>query len=430
MTRIIGTTRLFAFCALLASFGAQAQDSRWVASWGTAQPLAVVTPPSWVQPPPADQRPANPPPSPIPPVPQELNDQTVRMIVRSSVGGDAVRIQLANAQGTEPVRIGAVHVALHGDDSAIDLATDRAVTFGGNANVTLYPGALVISDPIDLAVPALGELAVSVYVPDSTPTTTRHELGLNTTWIVAGNATGAASVAEASGASTNRSYFWLSGVEVLASAPSAAIAAFGDSITDGYATTADAHRAWPALLAERLRSEAPATPFGVLNLGISGNRVLRDNIGVSALARFDRDVLAREGVRWMILLEGINDITWSALPGIPESQQASAGQIIEGLSQLVDRAHAQGINVMGGTLTPMAGLWLFNAETEALRQAVNAWIRDGGKFDAVVDFDAVTRDPADPTRLKPEYDSGDHIHPNDAGNAAMAQAIDLAIFTR
>jgi lysophospholipase L1-like esterase len=288
----------------------------------------------------------------------------------------------------------------------------------------------MVSDPVTLAVPALAELAVSVYVPEPAPTTTRHELGLNTTWIAAGDATGAASLAQAAGVSTNRSYFWLSGIEVLAPADSNALAAFGDSITDGYATSADAHRAWPALLAQRLRNERPGTQLGVLNLGISGNRVLRDNIGSSALTRFDRDVLARAGVRWMILLEGINDITWSALPGVPDAQKASADQLIEGLSQLVDRAHAHGIKVLGGTLTPMGGLWLFNAQTEALRQAVNAWIRESGKFDAVVDFDAVTRDPADPTRLKPEYDSGDHIHPNDAGNAAMAQAIDLDILAR
>jgi hypothetical protein len=327
---IISRTRLFAFCALFISFSAQAQETKWVATWGTAPPLAVVSPPSWVQPPPADQRPANPPPSPIPPVPQELSNQTVRMIVRSSMRGEALRIQLANAQGTEPVRIGAVHVALHSGDSAINPATDRAVTFGGNATVTLYPGALVVSDSINLPVPALSELAVSVYVPEPTPTTTRHELGLNTTWIAAGDATGAASVASASDTTTNRSYFWLSGIEVLASAQSGAIAAFGDSITDGYATTADAHRAWPALLAQRLQRESPATPLGVLNLGISGNRVLRDNIGSSALTRFDRDVLAREGVRWMILLEGINDVTWSALPGIPTRRKRAPSSLSKG----------------------------------------------------------------------------------------------------
>lgn len=428
MTRLIATIRLFTLLVLLAAGAVRAQDSTWTATWGTAQPLAVVSPPSWVQPPPPGQRPANPPPSPIPPVPQELSDQTVRMIVRTSMGGAALRIQLTNAQGTEPVRIGGVHVAMHRDESSIDAATDRVVTFGGNLEVTLYPGALVVSDPVDLAVPALSELAVSVYVPESTPTTTRHELGLNTTWIAAGDVTAAGSLAEAAGVATNRSYFWLSGVEVLAEGQGGTIAAFGDSITDGFATTADAHRAWPALLAERLQEAG--SPLGVLNLGISGNRVLRDNIGSSALTRYDRDVLARAGVRWMILLEGINDITWTALPGIPDSQKASADKIIEGLSQLVDRAHAQGIKVLGATLTPMGGLWLFNPETEGLRQAVNAWIREGGKFDAVVDFDAVTRDPADGSRLKPEYDSGDHIHPNDAGNAAMAQAIELELFAR
>jgi lysophospholipase L1-like esterase len=165
-------------------------------------------------------------------------------------------------------------------------------------------------------------------------------------------------------------------------------------------------------------------------MGISGNRVLRDLVGSSALTRFDRDVLSRSGVQWMLLLEGINDINFTALPGVPVSQQTSAQELIEGLSQLVQRAHAAGIKVMGGTLLPMGGLWLHNPQTEALRQAVNAWIRDSGSFDAVVDFDALMRDPANPERLHPDYDSGDFIHPNDAGNAAMAAAIDLSVFAR
>ena len=170
--------------------------------------------------------------------------------------------------------------------------------------------------------------------------------------------------------------------------------------------------------------------LGVINAGISGNRVLRNLAGSSALTRFDRDVLTRSGVNWIILLEGINDINFTALPNAPKSQHATAAQIIEGLSQLVDRAHARGIKVMGATLTPMGGLWLFNQQTEGMRLAVNEWIRNSGKYDAIVDFDAVTRDANAPSQLKAEYNSGDNIHPNDAGNKAMAAAIDISVFTR
>jgi lysophospholipase L1-like esterase len=406
---------------------AQAQEGHWVATWGTAPLLQVETLPPWVEPPPADTLPADPPPSPIPPVPSELRDQTLRMIVRTSLGGAQLRLQFANAQGVPPVTLGKVHVAVSTTDSMIDPATDHAVTFGGQESVTLRPGALVVSDPVPLRVDALAELAVSVYVADTADTRARHELGLNTTFVAAGNVVAAATLVATE---TNRSYFWLSGIDVLAPADSAAIVAFGDSITDGFATTADAHQAWPSLLAARLQQDARTAHLGVVNAGISGNRVLRNNVGASALTRFDRDVLARGGVEWMILLEGINDVTWSALPRIPAAEQASAADIIEGLAQLVARAHAHGIKVMGATLTPMEGLWLYNPETEALRQEVNAWIRGTDVFDAVVDFDAITRDSAAPQRLRPDHDSGDHIHPNDAGNAAMAEAIDLGSFIR
>jgi lysophospholipase L1-like esterase len=217
---------------------------------------------------------------------------------------------------------------------------------------------------------------------------------------------------------------------VLAPQDVGAIVALGDSITDGVSTTPDTHRTWPALLAEKLQQSRATSRWAVVNAGISGNRVRRDVIGTSALGRFDRDVLARAGVKWLVLFEGINDVTFSALPGVPQGQRATSAELIEGLGQLVDRARARGIKVLGGTLMPMSGLWLHNAETEATRQAVNEWIRTSGKFDAVADFDAVTRDPREPTRLSPAYDSGDHIHPNDAGNAAMVGAVDTALFAR
>ena len=293
--------------------------------------------------------------------------------------------------------------------------------------MTLHPGALVVSDAVELAVPALTELAISVYLPTETSDVTTHELGLNTSYVVTGNAVSAAALPQAT---TNSSYFWLAGVEVLAAAGAGTIVAFGDSITDGFSTTPNAQRAWPALLAASLQSDRATARWGVVNAGISGNRVRRDVVGTSALARFDRDVLGRAGVQWILLFEGINDITFSALPGVPASQSTTAAELIEALSQLIERAHARGIRVLGATLMPMGGLWLHNAETESMRQAVNRWVRTSGKFDAIVDFDAVTRDPQRPERLRPDFDSGDHIHPNDAGNAAMANAIDASIFAR
>lgn len=404
-----------------------AQESPWVASWGTATALALHEFPSWVQPPPADSLPPNPPPSPVVPVPASYADQTLRMIVRTSVGGSQLRLQFANTMGTPPTRLGAVHVALHTEGGRIADGTDQVVTFGGHESVTLHPGALVVSDPVALALPPLTEVAISIYLPDAADTRSFHELGLNTTYVAAGNVVDASNFTVTD---TNRSYFWLTGLDVLAHAGSGSIVAFGDSITDGYSTTPDAHRAWPALLAQRLQADPATAGLGVINMGISGNRVLRQLVGSSALTRFDRDVMARTGIQWMLLLEGINDINFTALPGVPASEQTTAEQLIEGLQQLVDRAHVRGIKVMGGTLLPMGGLWLHNPQTEALRQTVNAWIRTSGAFDAVVDFDAVTRDPANPQRLRPDYDSGDFIHPNDAGNAAMADAIDLGVFAR
>jgi lysophospholipase L1-like esterase len=368
-----------------------------------------------------------PPPALLPPYPASFSEQTVRMIVRTSIGGESLRLTLSNALGMDTVHVGAVHVAVRERDAAIVATTDRAVTFGGRATLSIEPGALVVSDAIALTVPALTELAVSLYLPAETRGVTTHEFALNTTYMTAGNAVGAATLPNAA---TNRTYFWLTGVEVLTSAQSAAIVAFGDSITDGVSTTTGTHRAWPALLAAKLQANRATSQWGVINAGISGNRVRRDVIGRSALGRFDRDVLARAGVEWLVLFEGINDITFSALPGVPATQRTTADELIRALEQLVDRAHARGIKVMGGTLMPMGGLWLHNAETEAMRQSVNGWIRTSSKLDAVADFDAATRDPRQPARLKPEYDSGDHIHPNDAGNAAMADALDLAIFDR
>jgi len=420
---------LFGVVALALGSPAQAKD-RWISAWGTAQQLAPMPPPRMPPRPAGETRPAPPPPSgpsPVLPTPERLNDQTVRMIVRPTVGGRMLRIQFSNASGGEPVRIGRAGIAKSAGESAIVAGTSRALSFSGQGAVMIQPGAVAISDPVALDVAAFELLAVSIHLPDDTAVNTLHPLGLRTTYVAKGDRTGDANL---SGAETNRSYFWLSGVAVQAEAKAGSIVAFGDSITDGYGTTPDTGRAWPDLLADRLQRDASTRHLSVVNMGISGNRVRRDGAGLSALARFDRDVLARPGVRWVILLEGINDINFAAIPGIPASEAVTAEDLIAAYVQFIDRAHLHGIKVMGGTIAPTEGTWLYSEKTEALRQAVNRWIRTSGRFDAVVDFDAAVRDPARPARLNPPFNPGDHVHPNDAGNAAMAEAINIARFLR
>ncbi|WP_083942931.1 SGNH/GDSL hydrolase family protein [Sphingomonas soli] len=420
---------LFAILTIAAAPAAAAQD-RWVGAWGTAQQLAPMpAPPPMPRPAGADKPAPSPPsaPSPIVPTPASLKDQTVRMVIRPTIGGSVVRAQFSNASGGAPVTIGRARLAKSVSGGGIAPGSDRALSFSGAASVTIPAGAVAVSDPVALEVAPFELLAVSIHLPEETAVNTLHPLGLRTTYIAAGDRTADAALP---GAETNRSYFWLTGVEVQAPETAGAIVTFGDSITDGYGTTPDTGRAWPDLLAGRLQADPRTRGLSVLNMGISGNRVRRDGAGLSALARFDRDVLARPGVRWVVLLEGINDINIAAIPGIPATEAVTAEQLIAAYSQFVDRAHLHGIKVAGATITPTEGLWLYSDKTEAIRQAVNAWIRTGGEFDAVIDFDAAVRDPAQPTRMKPAFDPGDHVHPNDAGNAAMAAAIDIGIFAR
>jgi lysophospholipase L1-like esterase len=356
-------------------------------------------------------------------VPPTLEDQTVRMIVRTSIGGSAVRVSLSNMMSAAPLEIGAAHLAVHRGGGAIDARTDKTLLFGGQPSIVIPPGALVVSDPVRFDVAPLSDLAVSLYLPGNTGPPTTHNVALHTGYIVPGNATASETVATAE---TTAAYLWVSSVDVLAPAAAVAVVALGDSITDGYATTHDADRAWPTLLAARLAREGRSRPVAVLNQGISGNQVLRDGAGLSMLARFDRDVLSRPGVRWVILLGGINDINLRGRADGPGA--VTSEDLIAGYGQIIARSHAHGIKVVGATLTPEEGVPTASERGEAIRQAVNRWIRTPGNFDAVVDFDAVLRDPAQPARLDAEYDPGDHIHPNDAGNRVMADAFDIRIF--
>jgi len=403
---------------------ASAPREHWVTTWATAQSLAPV-PPLAARPPRSDAGQTRP--SPISQIPDTLNNQTVEMIVRTSIGGRRVRVQLSNALGTARLTIGAAHIALRQKDAAIVPESDRVLTFAGRAAINVPPGALIVSDPVDLDVPPLSDLAVSVYLPENTGPPTVHNLGLHTTYIAEGNALGRASLDVSS---TNTAYFWLASVEVLAPYNAAAIVAFGDSITDGFGTTPNKNQAWPTLLARRLAAQKTTSRLAVLNEGISGNRVLRDGAGLNALARFDRDMLSHSGVRWMILLEGINDITFSALPGMSSTEAVTADDLEWGYSQMIERAHSHGIKVAGATILPVEGVPTYTESGEVVRQAVNQWIRTSKALDAVIDFDALMRDPANPKRLRAEFDCGDHVHPNDAGNQAMADAIDPAVFLR
>lgn len=352
--------------------------------------------------------------------------QTVRMIAHSSIAGRRVRVRLENAFAGPPVVVGAAHIALREKDSAIVTASDRALSFDGKPGVTIPPGAVVVSDALDFNAPARTDLAVSLYFPDETGAPTLHINALHNTYISKeGDATGAASIADPI---VTQSYYWLAGIDVAAPPNAFLLVAFGDSITDGHFATNEANAAWPDVLAARLAANKQTANIAVANQGINGNRVLRDGTGVNALARINTDVLAQPGASWMTLLEGVNDIgRGKNLP----ADRVTEEDLIAGYRQIIDRAHAHGIKVIGCTLTPDEGYALYwTDEGERLREAVNQWIRTGGAFDAVVDFDKATRDPSDPKRLAPNLDSGDHLHPSDAGYKAMADAIDLAIFTR
>jgi lysophospholipase L1-like esterase len=420
----------FRVCALLlactcVTFG----QEHWVATWAASpQETRAFAPPA--------NRPASAPvaaptgrgqqaAAPAPPI-TGFDDQTVRMIVRTSIGGRRVRVELSNAFGAKPLMVGAAHVALREKDSAIVAASDRALAFSGQPSCTIPPGAQMLSDTVDLEVPQLSDLVISLYLPEETGPPTQHATGLHTTYIGPGNLTGAPNLTDAR---TSRAWYFLSGIDVAAPPETGVIVAFGDSITDGATSTMDADRSWPSLLARRVLANLATANWAVVNEGISGNRVLRDVAGANALARLDRDVFSIPGVQWMTLMEGINDIGRGTQNGAQASDRVTAEDVIAGLEQIVERAHLHGIKVVGATLTPYEGAAYYSEAGEVLREAVNSWIRTGGAFDAVVDFDAVVRDPANPKQIRADFNIRDHLHPNDVGYQAMADAINLGIFS-
>lgn len=363
-----------------------------------------------------------------------LKAQTVRQIIRPSVAGSGLRIRLSNLFGKAPLTLGPVHVALPATGSAIQPGSDQALTFGGKPTVSIPVGGSALSDPARMKVAALRELAISLYLPADVPVSTIHGFGNRTAYLSrTGDATAAPSFPPGD---TDDSRYFLTDVDVTASPRAATVVAFGDSITDGVGSKLDGYGRWPDALTARLQSDPTTASIAVINAGIAGNRILNDGVdpfvGPSGLSRFDRDALDKPGVRWVLLLAGSNDISAADMLPSPKDQ-VSAQQIIEGMKLLIARAHAKGIKIMGATLLPKAGVgkpFVHTAAGAAKRVAVNAWIRSSGAFDAVVDFERTMGDPQHPDHLLPAYDSGDHLHPNEAGYKAMAELIDLRLIAK
>ena len=388
-----------------------AVTSNWVSSWGASQQI----------PEPHNALP-----------PEDLTDATLRQIVHLSIGGPALRVHLSNAFGTEALHITSVHIAhpLSTSSPSIDPARDRPLTFAGNPQADIPPGAELISDPIDYTVAPLSDLAVSFHLQSPPARETGHPGSRSTSYYVHGNLAGAPTFTESKHVDH---WYHLTEIDVQAPPIAAAIVALGDSITDGHGATTNGNDRWTDVLAARLQSSPATRNIGVSNQGIGGNHLLIDGLGPSALARFDRDVLAPSGVRWLIVFEGVNDLGGLAREGeVPPLDHAALVQrVLAAYQQIVMRAHSHNLRVYGATITPYVGSAYYHPGplSEADRKTVNKWIRTPGNFDAVIDLDAVVRDPQHPDQLLPAYDCGDHLHPSPAGFKAMADSIPVSLFS-
>lgn len=399
-----------ALLILLANAGASLAQTRWVASWATSPQSDD-----------SGELPVD-----------EFRTGTLRQIVHLSLGGTQLRLHLSNRYGTEPLHFAAVHVAkaVAAGSAKIVAGTDREVKFSGKADLIVPAGADYVSDVVDFPVAALSDLTISMRVEAGAGELTGHPGSRATSFFAKGNVLAAEDLAEVKKVTR---WLFIAGVDVSAPADAFAIVALGDSITDGHGATTDGNDRWPDVLAKRLQAAAATRRIGVVNQGIGGNRLLLDGIAANALARFDHDVLAQAGVRYVIVLEGINDLGMlTHEKEVPEEEHAAEVQrVIGAYEQIVTRAHAQGIKVIGATVMAFTGSAFYhpNAKNEADRQAVNAWIRAARHFDGVIDFDKLTCDPAHPEMLLEKYDSGDHLHPGAAGYAAMGEFIPLSLFS-
>jgi lysophospholipase L1-like esterase len=364
-----------------------------------------------------------------------LADVTLRQVVRLSGGGRRVRIRFTNEFGTAPVTIGAARVGLAAPGGAVRAGSERVLTFSGAPAVTVPAGAPILSDPVDLPLPALATLSISLYLPGRVETCTCHDPAMDTGWTIPGDAVAATTLPENAEILPVRAL--ISAVELLPHAPAKAIVVVGDSRTDGAGSTPDTHHSWPELLAERLAERGG--PGYVSNQGISGNRMLNDGIGAAVLARFDRDVLATPGLGHVVISVGANDIGISFAPRNDDGPLAdflkmfpgapvTTDDVIAGYRQLIARARERGVRFHATTIAPYEGAEIYTPEGESARQTVNEWIRTSGAFDAVLDFDAVWHDPHRPSQIRADFHAGDHLHGNDAGYQALADSIDLSLF--
>lgn len=395
---------------LFAAAGNCRAQSHWVCSWAASQQL---------------------------PEPQnslaleDLRDATLRQVVQLSLGGPQLRVNLSNRFSASPLHLASVHIAraLSPSSGKIDVSTDKALTFSGRTDVTIPAGAEYVSDPVEFDAPAFSDLAITIHFDLPPASQTGHPGSHATSYLAHGNWVAAAALPETKKV---EHWYFIAGVDVSAPPHAAAVAILGDSITDGHGSTTDGNNRWPDLLARRLHADPATQDLAVLNQGIGGNRLLLDGLGPNALARYDHDVLAPAGVRYLIVLEGVNDLGMLARDGeVPPSEHTALVQrILSAYEQIITRAHSHGIEVIGATILPFAGSQFYHPgpSTEADRQAINQWIRTRGHFEAVLDFDTLTRDPGHPDHLLPRFDSGDHLHPSLAGYAAMAEAVPLSLF--
>ena len=400
-TLFIATSISAASCSRPSGSDTSKPSEHWVGTWVTAEQLV---------------EPHNMPPSP------GLSYNTLRQIVCVSIGGNRLRMRFSNEFGTSPVTLEAVHVAVSVDSSVIEPSTDKVLAFDGKPGITIAPGEAVTSDPFEFALKPRELLAITIHFGETCPNVTGHPGSRTTSYLLSGDKISSVDFA---GATTTDHWYIISAIDVVAPDSAASVVVLGNSITDGRGSGTNKQDRWPDELAKRLLKNPDTRDVAVLNMGIGGNCVLRDCLGPAALIRFEHDVLEQHGVRWLIILEGINDIggargeRWATLV---------AYNLIAAYKQMIDRAHAKGVRVYGATLTPFGGSFYDTPARQEAWKQVNEWIRTSGRFDAVIDLDAAVRDPANPSRMLPEADSGDHLHPSERGHRMMAEAVDLTLF--